>query len=79
MLWKLLSLVLSSMLLCGCVVPSTSYQQNLIPIRCEVQIPLAPDLLRDKSLQTLKENYVKILIYAEELEKTLLFCVKGMK
>lgn len=77
MLWKLLSLVLCSYCLSGCMVEKTSYQQNLIPIKCTIEVPRAPELSKEKTLQSLRDNYVKILIYTEELEKSLHFCIKG--
>lgn len=77
MRWKLLILVLCSCYLSGCVVEKTSYQQNLIPIKCAIEVPRPPELNKEKTLQSLRDNYVKILIYTEELERSLHFCIRG--
>lgn len=48
------------------------YKRVEIPIRCDISLPKAPQIVN-----SIIDDYPNILKYTEELERDLIFCVKG--
>jgi len=71
---SILGLFLFVFSLKGCAHSNIAYEKVNIPIRCDIEMPIKPDLEGETFLPNKIKN---LLIYAEALEYALNFCIKG--
>lgn len=67
-------LFISALFVSGCANKYATKEAVYIPVKCDIQMPARP---YPKDGQTTQQKIGEILIYTEELESGLNFCVNG--